>query len=161
MKVQRRDSIFSPVWLRSGRIPLWKLINPVLGLFSVVLVTSWAPAAVSYPEDLIKKMTKAKNIHGPKYIHIFAPCPTGWRLSPGKSVEIARLAVQTCAFPLYEVENGVYTVTKKPKKKPLAEYLNMQGRFRHLPEELKNKMQKEVDREWELLLRKEEFTKVE
>lgn len=117
-----------------------------------------ATASVAYPEDLIKKVTKAKEIKGPKYIHIFAPCPTGWRMPPGKSVEIARLAVQTHVFPLYEVENGVYNVSKKPKKKPITEYLSMQGRFRHLPQEVVEKMQKEIDGEWELLLKKEEFT---
>jgi pyruvate/2-oxoacid:ferredoxin oxidoreductase beta subunit len=118
-----------------------------------------ATATVAYPEDLIKKVNKAKEIKGPKYIHIFAPCPTGWRMPPGQSVEISRLAVQTHAFPIYEVENGVYTVNKKPKKKPIAEYLNPQGRFRHLPQEMVDEIQKEVDREWELLLKKEEFTK--
>jgi pyruvate/2-oxoacid:ferredoxin oxidoreductase beta subunit len=80
-------------------------------------------------------------------------------MSPGKSVEIARLAVQTHAFPLYEVENGVYTVSKKPKKKPITDYLRMQGRFRHMPQDLVEKMQKDIDMEWELLLKKEEFTR--
>ncbi len=118
-----------------------------------------ATATVAYPEDLIKKVTKAKEIKGPKYIHIFAPCPTGWRMPPGKAVEIARLAVQTHVFPLYEVENGVYNVSKKPKKKPIIDYLKMQGRFKHLPPEFVEKFQNEVDREWEILLKKEEFTK--
>jgi pyruvate/2-oxoacid:ferredoxin oxidoreductase beta subunit len=118
-----------------------------------------ATASVAYPEDLIKKVTKAKNIKGPKYIHIFAPCPTGWRMPPGKSVEIARLAVQTHTFPLYEVEDGVYTISKKPEKKPIIEYLKIQGRFKHMPSDMVEKFQKNIDKEWDLLLKKEEFTK--
>ena len=117
------------------------------------------PLVSPYPEDLIKKVTKAKEIKGPKYIHVFAPCPTGWRMPPGKAVEISRLAVQTRAFPLYEVEDGVYNISKKPKKKPITDYLKIQGRFKHLPPEHVEKFQKEVDREWEILLKKEEFTK--
>jgi pyruvate/2-oxoacid:ferredoxin oxidoreductase beta subunit len=118
-----------------------------------------ATATVAYPEDLIKKVNKAKEIKGPKYLHVFAPCPTGWRMAPGKSVEISRLAVQTYAFPLYEVENGVYTVSKKPKQRPITEYLKLQDRFKHMPDELVDKFQENVNREWEVLLKKEEFTK--
>jgi pyruvate/2-oxoacid:ferredoxin oxidoreductase beta subunit len=118
-----------------------------------------ATASIAYPEDLIKKVAKGKEIKGPKYIHVFAPCPTGWRMPPGKSVEIAKLAVQTHVFPLYEVENGVYSISKKPRKKPVVDYLTLQGRFRHMPQDMVEKFQENVDKEWELLLKKEEFTK--
>jgi pyruvate/2-oxoacid:ferredoxin oxidoreductase beta subunit len=98
-------------------------------------------------------------IEGPKYYQIFSPCPTGWRAPPEKTVEIARLATKSCVFPIYEIEDGKYTVNKKPKKITVREYFAMQGRFRHLPDKVVNEIQANVDREWELLLKKEEFTK--
>jgi len=119
-----------------------------------------ATVSVAYPEDFINKVRKAASIQGPKYIHVFAPCPTGWRLPPEKTIEIARLATETCVFPLYEVEHGKYRITRKvANKKPVAEYLKMQGRFSYLGEEEIKQIQEYVDREWELLLKKEEFTK--
>ena len=119
-----------------------------------------ATASIAYPEDLVKKMEKAKKIEGMKFMHIFAPCPTGWRSSPDTCVKLARLAVQSRVFPLYEVEKGLeYTINKKPKGIPVMEYLKLQGRFRHLTEEDVQSIQKNVDREWEILLRKAEATK--
>jgi len=119
-----------------------------------------ATASIAYPEDLIRKLSKAKDIKGTKFIHIFAPCPTGWRTPPEICVKLARLAVQTKVFPLYEVENGIkYTINKKPKGIPVIEYLKLQGRFRHLTEEDVELIQKNVDWEWEILLRKAEATK--
>ncbi|MDI6708334.1 MAG: thiamine pyrophosphate-dependent enzyme [Candidatus Thermoplasmatota archaeon] len=116
-----------------------------------------ATACISYPEDLIKKVKKASAIQGPKYIHILAPCPTAWGYSPEKTIAVGRLAVESCVFPLYEIENGIYKITKKPTKKiPVEEYLLSQGRFKHLPNELIEFIRKNVDKEWEELLKKEQ-----
>jgi pyruvate/2-oxoacid:ferredoxin oxidoreductase beta subunit len=162
--IQRSSGTPEGAWTTTtpvGETQAWKK-GPKKNMVEIMVahkIPYTATASVAYPEDLIKKVTKAKEIKGPKYIHIFAPCPTGWRMAPGKSVEIARLAVQTCAFPLYEVENGIYNISKKPKKKPVTEYLKMQGRFKHMPSDLVEKFQKNIDKEWELLLKKEEFTK--
>jgi 2-oxoisovalerate ferredoxin oxidoreductase beta subunit len=118
-----------------------------------------ATASVAYPEDLIKKLRKARDVRGPKFFHIYAPCPTGWRLPPEKTVEISRMATDACVFPLYEVENGVYKITRKPAKKiSFLEYMSMQGRFRHLPASVVDEIQKGIDREWDILLKKEAFT---
>ncbi|MEW5760131.1 MAG: thiamine pyrophosphate-dependent enzyme, partial [Candidatus Thermoplasmatota archaeon] len=113
-----------------------------------------ATACTSYPEDLIKKVQTGAKKDGTKYIHILAPCPTGWRYSPEKTIEIGRLAVESCIFPLYEVIDGKYIISKKPKKKSIKEYLEPQGRFRHLPDSVIEEIQERVDREWERLLRK-------
>jgi len=118
-----------------------------------------ATASTAYPEDLIRKIEKGKTIKGPKFIQIFAPCPTGWKSDPALTVELAKLAVTSHAFPIYEVEYGRYTINKKPKKTPLMDYMRKQGRFRHLTEEFILDLEKKLDKEWELLLRKEEFTK--
>ncbi|MCD6370092.1 MAG: pyruvate synthase subunit beta [Thermoplasmata archaeon] len=115
-----------------------------------------ATATIGYPEDLIAKIKRAKEINGPKFIQILSPCPTGWRHSPDKTVEISRLAVQTNIFPLYEVVNGTYRITVKPKNlKPIKEYLRLQGRFRHLTDEEIEMIQKHVDERWKELLKKE------
>ena len=118
-----------------------------------------ATASIAYPEDLIRKVRKAKEIKGFKFIHIYAPCPTGWKSDPSRTVEIARMAVQTKLFPLYEVENGVYRITMKPKGTPIEDYLRIQGRFRHLPEEVIEYTKRTLENEWNRLLKLEEFTK--
>ena len=115
-----------------------------------------ATASVAFPEDLIKKVKKAKDIKGTRFLHIFAPCPTGWKSRPDDSVKLARMVVQNCIFPLFEVENGErYTLNIRPKeKKPIHDYVRLQGRFRHLTEEQLQFMQQETDHNWELLLKK-------
>ena len=115
-----------------------------------------ATASIAYPEDLYKKAVKAKNIRGTKFIHVLAPCPTGWKSRPEDAVKLARLAVQTSYFPLYEVEDGEkYTLNFKiQNKKPIEEYLKLQGRFRHLQPEAIAAVQAEVDRNWDRLLKK-------
>ena len=115
-----------------------------------------ATASTSYPEDVVKKAKKAKSIKGTRFLHIYAPCPTGWKSRPEDAVKLGRMVVQNCVFPLYEVENGEkYTLTMKIKdKKPIDDYLKLQGRFRHLKPEQIKRMQEEVDRNWARLLKK-------
>ena len=115
-----------------------------------------ATASIAYPEDLYKKAVKAKNIRGTKFIHVLAPCPTGWKSRPEDAVKLARLAVQTSYFPLYEIEDGEkYTLNFKiQNKKSIDEYLKLQGRFRHLKPEAIAAIQAEVDRNWDRLLKK-------
>jgi pyruvate/2-oxoacid:ferredoxin oxidoreductase beta subunit len=119
-----------------------------------------ATANIAWPEDFIKKIQKAKEIRGFKYIQVYASCPTGWKSDPAKGIEIARMAVKSRIYPIYEVENGRYTISKSFKDKlPVKDYLMTQGRFRHLPENVIEEIQKDVDRQWEILNRKVEFTK--
>jgi 2-oxoisovalerate ferredoxin oxidoreductase beta subunit len=116
-----------------------------------------ATANIAFPEDLIKKLRKAKEIQGTKFIHLYAPCPTGWKHSPDITVKIARLATQSNVFPIYEVENGIYSINKKiAKPQPVSEYLKLQGRFRHLDKKEVDFIQKEVDRNWTRLLKMEQ-----
>ncbi|MGD2249697.1 MAG: thiamine pyrophosphate-dependent enzyme [Candidatus Methanofastidiosia archaeon] len=120
-----------------------------------------ATSTVGHPEDFVRKLQKAKDIKGTRFFHVLATCPTGWRSPPEWQLKIPRLAVETCAFPLYEIENGVYTINKKPKEKlPVTKYLETQGRFRHLTEEQIQYIQDQVDETWELLLKKEELGKL-
>jgi len=92
-----------------------------------------ASATLAYFRDLEKKVQKAVQVVGPKYLHLHAPCPLGWDYDPSLTVKISRLAVQTGLFPLVEYENGqLISVRKISKKLPVEEYLKLQGRFRHL-----------------------------
>lgn len=117
-----------------------------------------ASATVGHPEDFVRKLKKAKEIKGTRFFHVLATCPTGWRSPPELMLELPRLAVETCVFPLYEIENGVYSISKKPKQKlPVAEYLKVQGRFRHLTDQQIQYIQDHVDETWDLLLKKEKL----
>jgi len=92
-----------------------------------------AQANPAYYNDLIKKVQKALSTEGPTFINVLSPCPRGWRYDPSLSIQIAKLAVLTGVWPLYEVEKGQYRITYRPKKRrPLREWLESQGRFRHL-----------------------------
>ena len=115
-----------------------------------------ATANPAYPVDLFNKVRKAASVEGPTVIHYLCPCPTGWRFPPNKTLEVAKLAVQTRAWVLYEYEDGEYkinVVVKEPK--PVEEYLKLQGRFAHLfkPENkwLLDRIQKEVEENWSRL----------
>jgi len=117
-----------------------------------------AQASPSHWMDLVKKVKKALEIKGPKFMNILSPCNRGWRSKTDDAIQLSKLAVETCYWPLYEIENGVSKVTFKPKeKKPLVDFLKPQGRFKHLfaPENenmLKN-FQEMVDKEWGSLLK--------
>ena len=90
-----------------------------------------ATASVGYPFDFINKVTKAKKIKGPKFIHVLSPCPTGWGFDTDKTVEIGKLAVQTGLWYLAEYEKGKIRINIEPKSfKPVSEYLGGQKRFR-------------------------------
>jgi pyruvate ferredoxin oxidoreductase beta subunit len=111
-----------------------------------------ATASPAWHIDLMNKVKKAVSIPGPAYVHIYAPCPTGWRCAPELSIETARLVVQTRIFPLFEVIDGRFVLTRDiTKPKPVEEYLKIQRRFRHLREEDIAYIQKRVDQDWERL----------
>ncbi len=120
-----------------------------------------ATACPSYPIDLVNKVKKAKAIKGPAYVHVFSMCPTGWRSASEQTIKLGRLAVETGAFPLYEVENGKYRMTMEiPKKlRPIGDYLKLQGRFRHLNSDDIEKVQALVNKEWRKLMNKVECMK--
>jgi len=114
-----------------------------------------ATASIAFPEDLMNKAKKAKSMTGSRFLHIFSSCPTGWGMPSEMSIKIARMAVQTNIFPLYELEDGVrYSINYTPKGYLVNEYFRLQGRFKHLTEEDLAHIQGMVDEDWRLLLRK-------
>ena len=114
-----------------------------------------ATASIAFPEDFTAKFKKAKERKGgARFIHIFASCATGWGAPSDMSVKIARLAVQTNLFPLYEIEDGIrYTLNYKGDR-PVKDYLQTQKRFDHLNEDDISQIQDMVAQDWKHLLGK-------
>jgi len=154
---------------RSGATPLgaWTTTTPVgetsrgkeepkKDVMAIVAAHRPAYAAtlnVAFPEDFLKKVQKAKDIRGPRFLHVLAPCPPGWRYPPEKTIVIGRLATDTNIFPLYEIEAGRYRITRRlGRARPIAEYLEAQNRFGHLTAMEVAAMQAEVDARWKRLL---------
>jgi 2-oxoisovalerate ferredoxin oxidoreductase beta subunit len=104
-----------------------------------------ATVCIAHPEDFVKKVMKAREVRGFRFIHAFSPCPPGWKMNPMKAVEVARLAVDTNVFPLYEIERGRLRMTKKGKGLPVRDYLKLQGRFSHLTDEEVQSIQEVID----------------
>ena len=105
-----------------------------------------ATASPAYHLDLMNKVKKGLMIPGPAFVHVFSPCPTGWRMKTELSVKSSKLAVETKVYPLYEVIYGKYEISRKiTKPKPVQDYLSIQGRFRHLTDEGIQAIQKQVD----------------
>jgi pyruvate ferredoxin oxidoreductase beta subunit len=114
-----------------------------------------ATACPSYPFDLMDKVKKGLAAEGPAYIHILSVCPTGWRCPTDLSIRIGRLAVKTGIFPLYEVENGKYKMSIDfPKLLPVTDYMNLQGRFRHLKPDAIEQIQQTVINKYNELRKK-------
>ncbi len=132
-------------------------------LTEIIIAHEPAYAAQANPAffaDLIKKVEKAMSKEGPTFINILGVCVPGWGTSPEKTIEISKLAVETGFWPLYEWEDGKYTINYKPRElKPLEEFLKLQARFRHLlkPENahLLEAFKKEIEKRWQRLLAKE------
>ena len=122
-----------------------------------------AQVSPSHWKDLMEKFKKAILTEGPSFINALCVCPRGWRTKEEEGIEIAKLAVETNYWPLFEVENGKWRITYKPKNpKPVAEFLKKQGRFKHLfkpgNEEKIREIQEEVDRRWKWLNLMEEVS---
>lgn len=118
-----------------------------------------AQAVPSRPRDLTDKVQKALAVDGPAFINVLSPCMRGWRFNSDQTLDITELAVDTCIWPLFEVVDGEWKVNYKPKeKKPVEEYLKLQGRYQHLFREQNRRfiedIQHDVDREWERLLKR-------
>ena len=117
-----------------------------------------AQAAPSQWRDLMQKTRKAVNCGGSAFMNVLSSCNRGWRHETYETIEITQLAVDTCYWPLYEVEDGEWRLNYKPRHKlPIEEWLKRQGRFRHLFRDenrhLIDDLQAEVDRRWERLLK--------
>ena len=159
--IQRCSS--TPPYASTTTSPAGKVIpgkqgkkKPIANIVAAHDIAYTATATIAYPVDLKNKVKKALEANrsgkGPAFIHVFSPCPTGWRYPSEMTVELSRMAVETGIFVLWEQEGGdpknrKISCPPPEKRKPVEEYFKLQGRFRHLLKmpEIISKMQKEVD----------------
>jgi pyruvate/2-oxoacid:ferredoxin oxidoreductase beta subunit len=124
-----------------------KNIDRIMAAHAIPYMATTSPA---YPHDLMAKFKKAKEIKGFRFIHILASCTAGWKIDSARSIEVMRLATETNAFPIYEVEDGEkYTINIEPKGLPINDYLKLQGRFRHMNDQQRESTQRSVTKNWE------------
>ena len=130
-------------------------IRPKKNMFEIAAahdIPYAATASVGYIDDFIAKVRKASQIQGTKYIHVIAPCPTGWGVPVDETVNIAREVVDSGLWYLAEYENGEFKLNRKPKEfTSVADYLKKQGRFRHLSDEDIEIIIKSRDKKWEYI----------
>lgn len=158
-----QKSSLTPFGARTTTTPVGKNVRGNLrqkkNLFEIIAahdIPYAATASVGYIQDFINKVEKAKNIRGTKFIHVIAPCPTGWGIKTDETVELAKEIVDTGLLYLAEYENGKYTITYRPKEfSDVASYIKRQVRFRHLTEsdialieEGRNQKWEKISREW-------------
>ncbi|MCX6652375.1 MAG: thiamine pyrophosphate-dependent enzyme [Methanomassiliicoccales archaeon] len=108
-----------------------------------------ATLSIAHWNDFVRKAEKAKRAEGFRFLHVLTPCVPGWRSEQSRTMELARLAVETGMWTLYEVEHGEPSVTYKPKRmEPVTEYLKLQGRFAHMMPDDIDALQKWVCKKW-------------
>ncbi|MBU2607882.1 MAG: pyruvate synthase subunit beta [Chloroflexi bacterium] len=134
--------------------PVAKMENKkdIISIMAAHGIPYLATATIAYPDDLMRKVRKAKDITGFRFLLILTPCVTGWLYRSEFTVEASRLAVETRIFPLLEIENGTHiTINKQPEGIPVEEYFKIQGRYRHLTSEEIAEFQGKVDEGWKRL----------
>jgi len=158
---------------RSGSTPLGAIsgTTPILGkqqnqknvtaIMESHNIPYIATANASYPLDLYEKVKKAKSIRGTRFMHIFTPCPPGWRFPFSDTIRIGQLAVETGWVVLYEIEGGNFRLTsasesiaRKGSLRPLREFISQQGRFKNITEDQINELQEMVNARWQLCLKR-------
>jgi pyruvate/2-oxoacid:ferredoxin oxidoreductase beta subunit len=157
--IQRSSSTPVGAWTTTTPGVHWKKRpkKKMIDIMAAHSIPYIATASVAYPNDLIEKFRKAREIKGTRFLHVFAPCPTGWKLAPELSVSMARQAVTSKVFPLVEVtDNGrTWKVWKDFEPTPVKDYIMAQGRFRHLSEEEQRLVAEGIEQNWQYLLSRE------
>jgi len=120
----------SPIGKKSKGNPTFK--KPLVEICAAHHIPYAASASVGNPQDIQRKVKKALDIRGPKFLIIHVPCPLGWRSDSSQTIEIAKLAVATGLYPMVEYEYGKLAKVGKITPKPVEEYLKTQGRYKHL-----------------------------
>ncbi|KEI09138.1 pyruvate ferredoxin oxidoreductase [Clostridium sp. K25] len=156
------DATTSPCGSESlGKQQFRKDLTMIMAGHHIPYVAQTVPVipGTRYMLDLYNKSHKAINeIQGPKFINVLTPCPRGWRVDTASELDMIKLAVDTCFWPLYEVIDDKFKLNYKPVKKlPIEEWMKPQGRFKHLFKSKEGKakicaIQAEIDKRWEELL---------
>ncbi|MBP1449382.1 MAG: 3-methyl-2-oxobutanoate dehydrogenase subunit beta [Thermoproteus sp.] len=156
--IQRSSSTPKGAWTtttQAGKRESKKDVALILMAHNVPYV---ATANIAYPQDFYRKIKRAAEIEGFKFIHLFAPCPPGWLFDPALTVEVARKAVETGYWILWEYDQGVFRLNPpstiyadKTKRRPLKEFLKLQGRFAQLSDDRITELEREIDRRWDFV----------
>lgn len=121
-----------------------KDIGAILAAHRIPYFASGSPA---FLDDLKRKVLRAKGVHGLRFLHLLSPCPPGWKADPKNGITLARLAVESRLFPLYEIIDGTqYRLTHKSSGGGLDEYLHLQGRFRYMSADDRSVLRADADR---------------
>ena len=160
--IQRSSATPKGAWATTSEVGKCQLGKPQVrkDLTSIMAahgIKYCAQTTVGHWTDLTKKAEKAIEVDGPAFLNILAPCPRGWRLASDMTAEICRLAVNSKFWPLFEIEDGKWTLTPVREKNavPLEDFLKPQGRFKHLfkpgAEDLLQEMKDDVEAYWKYL----------
>jgi len=140
------SSTTTPAGLESQGKKQWKKNLPMIAVAHGSQYV--ATASIGFPQDLQKKIKKAMQVKGARYLHIHAPCPIGWAFDSAMTIQVAKLAVQTGMWVLYKVEDGTFKRTMTPELNPVDEYIKLQGRFKHLKPETIKTIQERINASW-------------
>jgi pyruvate ferredoxin oxidoreductase beta subunit/2-oxoisovalerate ferredoxin oxidoreductase beta subunit len=159
MNTGAQKSSSTPHFARTGSTPAGKLTRKknLVEIMAAHEIPYAATATAAFLPDLMRKFKKAKALRGLRLITLLVPCLDGWGVPDDQGIALARLAVETGVFPLYEVEDGCrYTLNGPSKTRPVREYLEVQRRYGNLRDEQIEQVQREVDAGWARLLRRTE-----
>jgi pyruvate ferredoxin oxidoreductase beta subunit/2-oxoisovalerate ferredoxin oxidoreductase beta subunit len=151
MNTGAQKSSSTPHFARTGSTPAGKTSRKknLIEIMSAHEIPYAATATAGYLPDLVRKVEKAKSMQGMRLLVILIPCLDGWGVPEDQGIAVARLAVESGAFPLYEVEDGRrYTLNDPPKSRPVRDYLKAQRRYAHLGEREIADLQAEIDAGW-------------
>jgi pyruvate ferredoxin oxidoreductase beta subunit len=163
MNTGNQRSGSTPPGAVSGTTPLGKSQDQkdMMAIMEAHHIPYLAAASATHPLDLYEKVRKAKEIKGTRFIHVFTPCPPGWRFPSSDTIEIGRLAVQTGVAVLYEIEGGIFRLTsdseslaRKDSLRPLSDYLERQGRFKNLAHPQVKEWQDRITERWKAYLKR-------
>jgi len=151
MNTGAQKSSSTPHYARTGSTPAGKRTRKknLIEIMAAHEIPYAATATAGYLPDLVRKVEKAKSMRGMRLLTLLVPCLDGWGVPEDQGIHVARLAVQSGVFPLYEVEDGVrYTLNDPPKSVPVRDYLRTQRRYQHLDDAGTEELQREIDAGW-------------
>ncbi len=153
MNTGGQKSSSTPHGAATGSTPLGKATvkKNLIEILAAHRIPYIATASPSHLADLAGKVRKAKAIRGMKVLIVVIPCLPGWGVADNEAVKVARLAVESGVFPLIEVEDGLTWRLGSDRRRPVADYLAGQKRYRHLEEGEVARLQAEADVNWRRL----------
>jgi pyruvate/2-oxoacid:ferredoxin oxidoreductase beta subunit len=157
MNTGAQKSSSTPHYASTGSTPAGKTSRKknLLEIMAAHDIPYAASASIGHLADLRRKVEKAKAMRGMRLITLLIPCLDGWGLAEDGAITTARAAVECGAYPLLEIEDGVRcTLNHTQRTRPVADYLALQRRYRHLSADETRALQAEVDEGWARLLRR-------